>query len=326
MVKIEQCHTQEKWDNSVLDKDGHPLQLWGWGEVKKAHNWQVTRVIIYENSDIIGMAQILLRPLPFPFRYMAYIPRGPVATEKHREVVLKEITQYVKKTFKAVVVTIEPDWTTMPTVKGWQHSPNTILIPKTLYIDLEQSEDKILEAMHSKTRWSIRRSERNGVKIRQVKTRDELKQCLELYKQTAGRAGFGLHDDQYYYDVFDKLGDFSPIFMAFFEDRLIAFSWDIISESVAFALYAGSTQEGQKLRANYLLKWHEMQMLKKWGVKSFDFNGLLNDGISDFKRSFAQHDNQLAGTYDYPLSPLYSVWSRGLPLAKVILRKIKSLR
>lgn len=326
MIQIEQCNSQQEWDSVVLENDGHPLQLWGWGEVKGAHNWQVMRIFARRDDEIIGAAQVLLRPLPFPFRGMAYIPRGPVAAEGDREEVLQEITRFVKKTSKAVVITIEPDWVTMPPLNGWRRSSNTILIPKTLFIDLEQPEEKILEAMHSKTRWSIRRSERNGVTIEQAKTKEDLDNCLELYKQTADRAGFGLHDDQYYYDVFEKLGENSPIFMAFFEGRLIAFSWDIISESVAFALYAGSTGEGQKLRANYLLKWHEMQLLKKWGVKQFDFNGLLNDGISDFKRSFAQHDNELAGTYDYPLSPLYALWSRGLPLAKTVLRKIKSLR
>jgi lipid II:glycine glycyltransferase (peptidoglycan interpeptide bridge formation enzyme) len=52
------------------------------------------------------------------------------------------------------------------------------------------------------------------------------------------------------------------------------------------------------------------------GVARYDFNGLLNDGVSRFKMGWAQHEDQLAGTWDLPLSPFYPVFSRALPLAK----------
>jgi lipid II:glycine glycyltransferase (peptidoglycan interpeptide bridge formation enzyme) len=49
----------------------------------------------------------------------------------------------------------------------------------------------------------------------------------------------------------------------------------------------------------------------------------MNDGISHFKRSFSDHEDMLVGTYDRPLSPLYIVWSKGLPLAKKIVRSVR---
>jgi lipid II:glycine glycyltransferase (peptidoglycan interpeptide bridge formation enzyme) len=52
-------------------------------------------------------------------------------------------------------------------------------------------------------------------------------------------------------------------------------------------------------------------------------NGLLNDGVSTFKQGFANHETMLAGTYDIPLSPLYAVWSKGLPMAKKVVRALK---
>ena len=35
---------------------------------------------------------------------------------------------------------------------------------------------------------------------------------------------------------------------------------------------------------------------KRGGLSRYDMNGLLNDGISDFKRSFAQHTDTLVGS------------------------------
>ena len=52
-------------------------------------------------------------------------------------------------------------------------------------------------------------------------------------------------------------------------------------------------------------------------------NGLLNDGVSTFKKGFAEHETMLVGTYDTACSPLYPVWTTALPLAKKIIRFIR---
>ena len=81
---------------------------------------------------------------------------------------------------------------------------------------------------------------------------------------------------------------------------------------------------GQALRANYMLKWHAITTCREWGIDRYDMNGLLNDGVSVFKQGFADQEDMLIGTYDYPLSPLYGAWRKGLPLLKAIMRKLKS--
>jgi len=325
MTSVKICTVKDEWNEEVLRLGGHPLQLWGWGEVKAAHNWQVERVMVYEGEELLGAAQLLLRSLPGPFKSLVYVPRGPVAPNKDREVVLETLADYAKEAHGAVAITVEPDWPAMPEVKGWKQSANTILIPRTLILDLTKSEDELLSDMAKKTRQYIRKSgAEDGIEIRQVKSREELAECLAIYKQTAERAGFGLHGDQYYYDIFEMLGEFSPVTAAFHNGRVIAFLWLAISEQTAFELYGGMNDDGQRLRANYALKWHTIQLMKKWGISRYDFNGLLNDGVSTFKQGFASHEDMLAGTYDKPLSPLYAVWSKGLPFAKKIIRTIKN--
>ena len=60
---------------------------------------------------------------------------------------------------------------------------------------------------------------------------------------------------------------------------MVAFLWFAQSNYTSFELYGGVTETGQKVRANYILKWTAMLEMKKRGVKRYDFNGLLNDGI-----------------------------------------------
>lgn len=324
MTSVRICREQTEWDDEVMALDGHPLQLWGWGEVKAAHNWRVERVFVEENGAVIGAAQLLIRPLPWPFGALAYAPRGPVAPPENREAVLDALAMHTKTTHKAVALTVEPDWTEMPPLAGWQKSANTILIPRTLILDLGKSEDELLAAMAKKTRQYIRKSAKEATEIRQVKNREELAQCLEIYKQTAARAGFALHGDKYYYDIFEKMGEHSPVMAAFSDGKPVAFLWLAISQKTAFELYGGMNDDGQRLRANYALKWQTIQLMKKWGIERYDFNGLLNDGVSTFKQGFADHEDMLAGTYDKPLSPLYLAWNKGLPAAKKIVRKLKN--
>lgn len=76
MTSVEICDQQEVWDDEVLSREGHPLQLWGWGETKAAHNWRVTRVFVKDDEKIIGAAQLLIRTLPKPFNALVYIPKG----------------------------------------------------------------------------------------------------------------------------------------------------------------------------------------------------------------------------------------------------------
>ncbi len=327
MISLRACDNREEWDDYVLENDGHPLQLWGWGAVKAVHGWRVERLFAVDmDQNVIGGVQVLIKPLPWPLRSLAYVPRGPVAGADHAPELLEALGSYVRSRYRAVALSIEPDWTELPPLLGnnWQPAQNTILIPRTLILDLNKSPDDLLALMAKKTRQYIRKSAKeDGVTIRQVKTEAELRGCLELYHLTAERAGFALHGDQYYIDIFTELGESSPVFAAYEGDQPIAFVWLAMSAQTAFELYGGMNDRGQELRANYALKWHAITKTQEWGVERYDMNGLLNDGVSTFKQGFADHEDLLVGTYDRPLSPLYAVWTKALPYAKKAVRAIK---
>lgn len=326
MISLQKCENHEEWDDYVLENGGHPLQLWGWGDVKAAHGWTVERLIAYDTEHKkIGAVQILVKKLPKPFTSFSYVPRGPVTDRKHRVGLLNALTSYVKTHHRSVAVRIEPDWDDQQEVpEGWHKTKSTILIPHTLILDLKNSTDELQSAMSKKTRQYIRKSTSDtSFEIRQIKDREELEKCLNVYHQTAKRAGFALHNDNYYYDVFENFGDASPVFAAYKDGWPVAFLWLAISQSIAFELYGGMNEEGQMLRANYALKWHAITKMKEWGIERYDMNGLVSDGVSNFKKGFANHEDILIGTLEKPLSPLYFFWTHFLPLGKKIVRMTK---
>ena len=373
MLKIIEITDRKEWDDFINEHGGHPLQLWGWGELKsQSPNWKVKRVFLKngeekyidrkkkDHSDIVAAAQILVRKLPFPLRNFAYIPRGALVISKkpiERARISREIALWASKNIKPkpVCLTMEPDWNIrdFEVSNGWRRSEITILIPRTLVLDLTQNEDELLAKMSKKTRQYIRKSG-GEVKARQLKTEEEIDRALEIYTETAKRAGFAIHSKDYYHKLYQKMGENSPIFGAFIEkeqgdfskneeenfesgyktpdervaeklknQEMVAFLWFAQSDDVAFELYGGVTEAGQKSRANYVLKWIAIIEMKNRGVKRYDFNGLLNDGISKFKAGFANHEDLLVGTLDFPISKIYFIWNSFLPTAKKIVRKFK---
>ena len=70
--------SRDAWDADVLSHGGHPLQLWGWGQVKAAGAWTPYRLRVSDGGSRVGLAQVLVRRLPAPFGRLSYVPRGPV--------------------------------------------------------------------------------------------------------------------------------------------------------------------------------------------------------------------------------------------------------
>lgn len=388
MLKIVEIKKQAEWDEFINSTGGHPLQSWGWGELKKNHNWEVKRIFVRNTTeryadykknntrDVVAAAQILTRKLPWPLKNFAYIPRGAHILSKkpaERAKLMREIADYCAKNIKPkpVCLSIEPDWNDFPPQllkeQGWKTAKNTILLPKTILIDLKKSDDELFKAMSKKTRQYIRKSS-DEISVRPIEHGDDFEECLKIYEETATRAGFGIHSRQYYKDLRKILGENAPIYGAYAPIRqseensqteqptaepkiiidrskevdpeqlnlervygsklarnqeLVAFLWPIKSGKIAFELYGGMTEQGQKTRANYILKWLTIKQMQSAGVEQYDVNGLLNDGISNFKRGFADHEDLFCGTYDKPLSIFYFVWAHLLPLGKRIVRKFK---
>jgi len=324
MIGIQKCTDREQWDDYVLEAGGHPLQLWGWGQLKAGHGWTADRYFLIDDEDhdtILSAAQVLTRHLPFPLKAFSYIPRGPVG-ERGVEL-LDLIANSVKRDYKSVALSVEPETVEFTTPQGWQRAHNSVLPSATITLDLKKPESELLAVMAKKTRQYIRKSAAEATQIRQVRTKAELEAVLAIYQQTAKRAKFNLHSTQYYLDAFTALADNCLIYATYESDEPIAFLWLALSSATAYELYGGVNERGQELRSNYALKWHAIRKAKEWGLTTYDFGGLISGGVSIFKQGWTNEETHLAGTFDKPLSPFYTIWSKGLPAAKSIVHKLK---
>ena len=315
------------WDEYVTNSPfGHPLQLWGWGEVKSGNGWSAHRLALVGRDSWVGAVQILLWRIPKTGRVVAYVPRGPVVDPagSGAGMLLNEVVVWAKAR-KAIYVRIEPAWTSAKLGPGWIPAKHHVQMRETYTIDLKKDVNDLMAAMGRKHRQYIRQAERNGVDVR-LETVGDLDAVYDIYQQTAQRAGFALHAKAYYQKVFDKLHGNNALYVAYVEERPAAFLWLAMTSTTAYELYGGMNESAAKAHANYLLKWQAISDMKAAGQAIYDFNGRVSEGVSTFKAGFGPDETDYIGTYDFPISRVgYQIWEKLWPLAKPVGRRVLGL-
>ncbi len=316
-----------EWDALVADHPfGHPLQCWGWGEIKQATGWTAERIAVFDGDGFRAGAQVLTRALPGSRLSMTYVPRGPICAPEDSAalVELAESLHRHGRTHHSIFCKLDPAWevgsrgASSLLQAGLRPSAESIQVTDTYTIDLRQSEDAVLAAMRSKTRQYIRRAEREETTIVRDTSGELLDACYEIYRQTSRRAHFGLHPRAYYEHLFRL---YSPqrqyLYVALRRGAPLSFLWMVCAGRHAVEFYGGVSDVGQEWKSNYLLKWHAIRQMRAAGYEVYDLNGRVNEGISQFKQGFGPVETSWIGPYDAVYHPLfYAAWSRGLPLVR----------
>ncbi|MDN6234695.1 MAG: peptidoglycan bridge formation glycyltransferase FemA/FemB family protein [Bifidobacterium crudilactis] len=322
MLTIHEITDASQFNEMVDSAQGHPMQKWQWGELKAATGpWTAHRVSVQSGDETVGCAQVLVRKLPWPFGSICYAPRGPVVSEAERYAEVSDaVADWCHDRFHPVSLKIDPPATSLSLSGAWVEGDHG-LMATTAIVDLEPDEDAIMKSLHSRNaRNYIRRGAKVGIEV-VPGTREDVDTVIAIYHETADRDGFPLHPDEYYHQAFDLLGEVGQLIVAKYEGEIVSFMWNVTSTWGASELWAGANATGRKMRANYPLKWGAMKAAKAVGAQRYDMNGLLNDGISEFKKSFQNVPTIWAGTYEKPLSPLYHLWDKSLALFKAIRRR-----
>jgi lipid II:glycine glycyltransferase (peptidoglycan interpeptide bridge formation enzyme) len=316
------------WDAFVNGSEwGHPLQLWGWGETKRSSRWTPHRLALTDGEQWTACAQVLEWRVPKLGRSFMYVPRGPVVAPGSvaAQQMLDALVAWARSR-RALYVRVEPAWCDGAPVKPWRRSRHKVQMSATYTLDLAKSPEELMAPMSHKHRQYIRRGERDRITVDRVRG-SELAPMYWMYAETAQRARFGIHGQDYYERLAKELGEHSYLYYAKHEDKPVAFLWLAGAGRTAYELYGGVTAAGQELKANYLLKWRAIEEMKAAGYGLYDFNGRVTEGVAQFKAGFGADRVDWIGTWDYPLNrTLYTAWEGLWPLAKPVGRWLAGAR
>lgn len=289
--------TLTEW-NQFLTKfpDAHLLQMGEWGELKKDFGWKPVRVISGDSG-----AQILFRRLLLGFT-IGYMPK-PVESGKwivDSEFFLQEIDSVCKKN-KAIFLKLEPDaWAEDFNLQLSTFKPSThnIQPPRTITLDIQDSEEDILARMKPKCRYNIRLAEKKGVTVR---VWDDVAAFHEMMTVTGGRDGFGVHSKEYYqraYELFHPKGT-CELLVAEYEGKPLASLMVFANAKRAWYVYGASNNEERNRMPTYLLQWEAIRWAKARGCAEYDLWGVPDENEETLEAQFESRHEGLWGVYRF---------------------------
>ena len=290
--------TKAEWGAFIADHpDAHLLQSPAWGDLKHDYGWTPE----YLHQGDLG-AMVLFRHLPLGYS-VAYIPRGPVG-EGDWPALWAAVDDLCRK-HNAIFLRVEPEiWEPIPEdfisqhLPGFSPSPQTVQPPRTVLVDISGSEEDLLAAMKSKTRYNIRLAERKGVI---VQPSEDIAAFHNLMETTGERDAFGIHSLDYYqaaYDHFAPLGA-CTLLMASYAGQPLAGLMAFAQGNTAWYLYGASNNLERNRMPTYLLQWEALRWAKAQGCRIYDLWGVPDHPESVLEADFADRSDGLWGVYRF---------------------------
>ncbi len=324
----------------------HALQSWVWGDFKSRWGWSAQRLTLAtpgNNERIVAAAQVLKRQIPRLSGSILYVPKGPLfeSSDSSLRLRLLPALENLAKREKAIFIKIDPEivryWGAEKEKesavgakfvqelqkRGWRFSAEQIQFRNTVELDLTKSEEELLAAMKSKTRYNIRLAGRKGITVRHG-TAQDFPAIATMYAETAERDGFTIRPIDYYLDAWNSFYDAEmalPL-IAEFEGTALAAVILVRHGNRAIYMYGASTNRERKRMPNHLLQWEAIRWAKSIGCKIYDFWGAPDEfvekdplwGVWRFKEGFHGEVVWHIGAWDYPAKPFwYWAYTQILP-------------
>ncbi|MEK7077994.1 MAG: peptidoglycan bridge formation glycyltransferase FemA/FemB family protein [Patescibacteria group bacterium] len=284
---------KEHWDNLVEKHNGEFLQSWEWGEFQESLGRQVIRFFDKE----LGLGQIVVSRIPFGLA-KAYIPRGPIFFDIKPAELVNKIIELLPP--NVVFCSLEPTQFVPGIAFDVRQAKQPI---QTAILNLSESEEELLAAMHSKTRYSIRIGLKSDLMFSEINA-DEF---YKLLSATAHRQKFRTYPKEYFVKLEQTINKSHLKFLGVFKDtRLVAAGVFYTFGSTATYLHGGSDYQHRALMGPHLLHWGAIKLFKSIGCGYYDFWGIDKEkwpGITRFKMGFGGEVKKYPGAYVKILKP-----------------------
>lgn len=313
-----------RWNSLIVNNPdgGNVFSSLEYSEIKKLTNYHPRYVVVGTTA-----VTVLEKKTP-PLGTLWYLPKGPnVTSPKQLFDILKALKPLAKKA-GAFVIRVESELarTSEPTIArhGLKKAKPIIPNPSTITLDISAPLDELLMSLPQKGRHAIRRAERDGVTIKQVKANEKnTKIMYDLLAETA-EGQFGIRSYNYYkyfWQRFEESG-LGQLFFAYYEDRVVAGAYTMVLGTKSTYKDGASVRQRTAYGASHLLQWKVIEWAKSKGALIHDFCGSppsdeINNpdhphyGVGLFKLSFSKKVSDFIGCYDYVLSPTrYTSWTK----------------
>lgn len=333
MSACQKIINKEVWENFLSGyKEKSFLQSWNWGEFEKKRNNKIWRLGIFDSQQLMGVALVVKISAKRGTFFM--IPHGPVIKEfpprssnKKREVLeallgsLKDIGRGEGVSF----IRISPLWERseqnqklFSEVGFRQASIHADYTYETTWkLDIEPSEEELLQNMRKTTRYLVRQTLKNkDIEVVKSSNLEDAKLYYALNREVARSQKFVPFSFEHIRNEFEVFAANEQALWLFgkYQGEIAAGALVIFWSGIGFYNQAASRAKYAKLSIPYLIQWEAVKEARQRGCKLYDFWGFVDpkenphhpwSGPSLFKQGFGGKSYQYVKTQDYPLSKKY---------------------
>lgn len=292
--------TSYEWDNFLSKLHGHPLQSAKWGESKKIscrindHRW-----IAFKDGSPVFIVRFEERRL-FRFLKIAWVPKGPVAVDKHDEsIFVKEFLHRLKK--RGFFLCVTNPWEKIE----FTNKINSVFY--TIWLDLTIKKEKLWANLHKQCRYDIKRAKKLGVIIEKSDSHEDLnsfyKICESISKTKGFNLGASLQSMSHLLFSSDHDQVKSHLFVARHEGNLCGGAFLMrCGESVHY-LWGAVDRNFAHLCIGEALQWEIIEWALSKNYKKYDLEGIstLDSGVDKFKKKLGGTIIAYPGIQIYPL-------------------------
>ncbi len=322
-ISIKSIEDKEIWENFVKEQSPSVvLQSWNWGAFQESLGRKMWRLGMYEGDELIGTC--LCHMIPTKFRTHIYTSNGPVIDWETSGNALKELLNHLQKLAKennAKFIRVDPlihdtkENNTMLENLGLKKSTTNSQAENRWILDITPDEEELLKNMRKNSRYAIRRSTKEGVKVESSTNPKDFKKFWPLFQHTIETKRFVPHPKGYYVkqiEAFSKDKQYR-VYWAHLDDKILATALIPFYGDSAYYLHAASTDEVKNTFPAHALIWQAILDAKSAGLAYFDFWGIApNDdpkhpwaGFTFFKTGFGGFRQDVVRAHDLPTSFTY---------------------
>jgi lipid II:glycine glycyltransferase (peptidoglycan interpeptide bridge formation enzyme) len=313
--------------------DASIYQTWTYGSVRWGER-SLSRQVVKRSGEVIAIALVAIRKVPFLGLGVAYIPWGPLWRKKGDSIDLKNL-QYAIRSLRdeyavkcGLLLRIRPN-----IVEQQDNSIENLFREegfslklsnrryRTLLVDLTPTIENLRKNLHQNWRRKLNQAEKKDLEIIEGYSDELYAIFLSLQSEMQERKDYtpGVS-----YQEFRGMQKDLPeplkmkIMICKCEgEPMSAAVFSGIGDTGIY-LFGATGDKGMKTNGSYLLHWLAMQWLKGNGCRWYDLGGInpeINPGVYQFKVGMGGMDVCHIGPYEVcnrPLSSLLVGWGEGL--------------
>lgn len=316
-MEINEIVDKAQWENFVGgQKPDTFLQSWNWGDFNKISGSKIWRFGIFNNDELMGVALVIrINAKRGKFLFCPHLIVNSKTANQFFDY-LKDLAIKEKVDFVRISPLIEntPENLKIFQDYGFRDAPVHMMHPELSWIlDISRTEEEIMKGMRKTTRNLVRRAEKEGVEVVEVKNIEGIEDFYRLHEQTVGRHGFVPFSKDYLKKEFEAFSPDNQISVFFGRHEGVVLSSAIIVFSGDSAFYHHGASQTSKIPVSYLLLWKIIQEAKKRRCVRFNFWGIAPEnmpkhpwsGLTLFKTGFGGYKEEYLHCQDLPITSKY---------------------